>query len=101
MDTAQFNTSIDFLKAAAVALEHTALVAFLIVAGYCAAMHTSAFLFTMLRAILAFARECTVHMLKKLRTLIDEVVAWPKALRDALQSTPPKPTARPNQPHIP
>lgn len=86
LDTAQIDTTIIFLAAVAHAVEHTAVIAFLIVAGYCAAMHGGALLFTLLRAILAFARECTVHMLSKLRPLLDEVAAWPKALRVALQS---------------
>jgi predicted membrane-bound spermidine synthase len=101
MDTAQIETTVTFLAAVVHAVEHTAIVVSLIVAGYCAAMHAGAFLFTLVRPILAFARECTVHMLTKLVPLVAELQAWPKDIRAALQSRPPKPTVPPNQPHSP
>jgi hypothetical protein len=99
MDTAHLDGIITFLAAVAHALEYAGWATFLIVAGYCAAMHAAALLFTILRAILAFARECTAHMLRKLRPLLDEVTAWPKELRDAFASAPPRPTAPPESPH--
>lgn len=86
MDTAQIDTTLTFLATVARALEYAGAATFLLAAGYCALMHALAFVFVVVRAVLSFARGCTVHMLKHLRGVLDEVRAWPAALRAAVQS---------------
>jgi len=86
MDTAQIDTTITFLSAVAHALEYAGAATFLIVAGYCALMHALALLFVVLKALLEFARRCTVHMVKTLRGVIDELGAWSVSISSAFRS---------------
>jgi hypothetical protein len=87
MDTAQINGILTFLSAAGQALEHTTLVCFLFVVGYCLIIYGVAHLFTILRVVSSLARDGTAFMLRKLRLFLDELAKWPPSIRDALRPT--------------
>jgi len=99
MDTAQIDTTITFLTAVAHALEYAGAATFLIVAGYCAGMHALALFFVLLCAVLKFARRCTVHMLKHLRAVLEELHKWPSDLHAALHAPQEKPRTTPEAPN--